>query len=77
VLDTGGVVASHNGDSALLFRSGTQFLVSDMQRTRKYGPLIALVSGLVLTAIWAVVIAWLPLQVIASVILQMVAQIAS
>ena len=73
MLDTGGVVASHNGDSAPPFEANHGF---EMQRTRKYGPLIALVSGFVLTTIWAVLITWLPLQLIASAISQMLSQIA-
>jgi hypothetical protein len=47
-----------------------------MQHTRKYGPLIALVSGFVLTTVWAVVIAWLPLHLIVSAISHMLSQIA-
>jgi hypothetical protein len=47
-----------------------------MQRARKYGPPIALAFGFVLTTVWAVGMAWIPLQLIASVISLMLSQIA-
>jgi hypothetical protein len=62
---TGGVVASHNGDSAI-FKSAAGVL-----KMSKYLPSLVLAFGFLLTVTWIALIAWFPVQLLASAIPEM------
>ena len=60
--NTGGVAASHIGDSAPFWRAEGK--AADMLRVRQYIPLVALAFGFIITTVWIALMSWLPVQFI-------------